>query len=190
MRKERLAVCIAGMPGSGKTTVANMLTPIGFKIVTLGDVIRKEVYRRGLQPTDDNLGKVMRELRRDGGKGIVAKLSLESIKEAGRLCVVDGIRCLEEVDVISSVAQTKLLAIHASPQIRFTRLCGRNRSDMPSDLEKFKERDRRELEVGLGEVIALADEVISNNNLSKDELRKIVLDVVLSWVNEFEGRAP
>ncbi|MEM3386940.1 MAG: AAA family ATPase [Nitrososphaerales archaeon] len=189
MRKERLAVCIVGMPGSGKTTVADMLGLLGFKIVTLGDIVRMEVSRRGLLPTDDNLGKVMREIRIEEGRGAVAKLALNSIKEAGRLCVVDGVRCLEEVDIIGSVAETKLLAIHASPQIRFKRICIRNRSDIPADFEKFKERDKRELEVGLGEAIALADEVISNNDLTKDELRKGVLAIVGKWLNEFEDRA-
>lgn len=190
MCERRLAVCISGMPGSGKTTVAEMLTDLGFKIVTLGDAIRKEVCRRGLPPTDGNLGLVMREIRSVGGRGAVARLSLEDIKEAGRLCVVDGVRCLEEVDVISSVAQTKLLAVHASPRTRFARICSRSRSDAPADWEKFKERDRRELEVGLGEAIALADEVVSNNSLTKEELRKIVFEVVRGWVDEFEGRAP
>ena len=188
MRVSRLAVCITGMPGSGKTTVANMLTQLGFKVVTLGDVIREEAAKRNLPSTDENLGRVMREIRAEGGKGAVAKLALKKIIDAGRLCVVDGIRCLDEVSVISTVAETKLLAIHASPQIRFARIVSRNRSDSTADWEKFKERDRRELEVGVGEAIALADEVISNNSVSIEDLRKIVIEVVKRWLEGFESR--
>jgi len=189
LRESRLAVCITGMPGSGKTTVANMLTQLGFKVVTLGDVIREEAAKRNLPSTDENLGMVMREIRAEGGKGAVAKLALKKILDAGRLCVVDGIRCLDEVSVISSVAETKLLAIHASPQIRFARIVARNRSDSTADWEKFKERDRRELEIGVGEAIALADEVISNNHITKEDLQKIVIDVVRRWLEGFESRA-
>ena len=188
MRGSRLAVCITGMPGSGKTTVANMLTQLGFKIVTLGDVIREEAAKRNLPSTDENLSRVMREIRAEGGKGAVAKLALNKILDAGRLCVVDGIRCLEEVSVIGSVAETKLLAIHASPQIRFTRIVCRNRSDSTADWEKFKERDKRELEIGVGEVIALADEVIPNNHITKEDLQKIVVDVARRWLERFENR--
>ena len=182
MRESRLAVCITGMPGSGKTTVANMLTQLGFKVVTLGDVIREEAAKRNLPSTDENLGRIMREIRAERGKGAVARLALKKILDAGRLCVVDGIRCLDEVNVISSVAKTKLLAIHASPQIRFARIVARNRSDSTADWEKFKERDKRELEIGVGEAIALADEVISNNTISIEDLRKIVIDVVKRWL--------
>jgi len=184
----KLAVCITGMPGSGKTTVANMLTQLGFKVVTLGDVIREEAAKRNLPSTDENLGMVMREIRAEGGKGAVANLALKKIVEAGRLCVVDGIRCLDEVSVISGVAETKLLAIHASPQIRFARILSRNRSDSTTNWEKFKERDRRELEIGVGEAIALADEVISNNDITKEDLQKIVINVVRRWVEGFESR--
>jgi dephospho-CoA kinase len=189
LRGNRLAICITGMPGSGKTTVANMLTQLGFKVVALGDVVREEAARRNLHPTDENLGRVMREIRAEGGRGAVAKLALKKILDAGRLCVVDGIRCLDEVSVIGSVAETKLLAIHASPQIRFARIVSRNRSDSTPDWERFKERDRRELEVGVGEAIALADEVISNNDVTIEDLRKIVLGVVGRWLEGFEGRA-
>jgi dephospho-CoA kinase len=188
LRGSRLAVCITGMPGSGKTTVANMLTQLGFKIVTLGDVVREEATRRNLLPTDENLGRVMREIRAEG-RGAVAKLALRKIMEAGRLCVVDGIRCVDEVSVIGSVAETKLLAIHASPQIRFARIVSRNRSDSTDSWEKFKERDRRELEIGVGEAIALADEVISNNNVSIEDLRKTVVEIVRRWLEGFESRA-
>lgn len=187
MRVDRLAVCLAGMPGSGKTTVANMLTQLGFGVITLGDIVREEASKRNLPLTDEELGKVMREIRFESGRGAVAKLALKRIEKAGRFCVVDGIRCSDEVDVISSVAQTKLLAIHAAPQIRFARIVNRSRSDLTDNWKRFKERDKRELEVGVGEAIALADEVISNNNISKEELRKMVMDIILRWVKEFEG---
>jgi dephospho-CoA kinase len=45
----------------------------------------------------------------------------------------------------------------------------RGRSDDPSNWEEFEERDLRELKVGLGEVIALADEMIVNEG-TIDEL--------------------
>jgi len=54
------------------------------------------------------------------------------------------------------------VALHASPKTRFQRLLSRNRSDDPKNWETFYERDIRELDVGLGHVIALADIVLVN----------------------------
>jgi dephospho-CoA kinase len=60
------------------------------------------------------------------------------------------------------------VAIHASPKTRFQRLLSRKRSDDPNTWEVFFERDSRELDVGLGDVIALADLVLINEGTIAD----------------------
>ena len=76
--------------------------------------------------------------------------------------IVEGVRSLQELDELKSRFELISLAIHASPRSRFQRLLSRNRSDDPKTWETFKERDFRELEVGLGHVLALADVVLVN----------------------------
>jgi dephospho-CoA kinase len=51
------------MPGAGKSSVASFLKEKGFEVVTMGDVVREEAERQGLEPTDINLGKMMLKLR-------------------------------------------------------------------------------------------------------------------------------
>ena len=41
-------VAIAGMPGSGKGEVAAVLAARGIPILSMGDMVREEVRRRGL----------------------------------------------------------------------------------------------------------------------------------------------
>ena len=60
------------------------------------------------------------------------------------------------------VLEAVLLAIHASPQTRYKRLVQRQRSDDPTDFEAFMERDKRELGIGMGSVIAIAAYMIIN----------------------------
>jgi hypothetical protein len=45
------------------------------------------------------------------------------------------------------------------------------------------ERERRELDVGISEVIALADEVISNNRLTINQLKTNAIEVIMKWIN-------
>ncbi len=61
-------------------------------------------------------------------------------------------------------AKFSLLGVHASPEARFNRLFNRRRSDDPSGWAVFHERDMRELGVGLGNVIAEAEQMIVNDN--------------------------
>jgi hypothetical protein len=49
------------------------------------------------------------------------------------------------------------------------------------------ERDEREMSVGISRAIALADESISNNNLTRDDLRLQVVMMVEKWLEEYNN---
>jgi dephospho-CoA kinase len=180
---ERFVVCFTGMPGAGKSTAAKSSTGLGFEIVNMGDGVREETARRGLPLTDKNVGAVMIELRRRDGMGSVAELVLPKIMSAkSRLVAVDGVRNLDEVKVFRKAGTTKVLAIHAAQDVRFNFLTARRREDAPTSIDLFRARDERELGVGIGHVIALADEIISNNGITIEELKKRTLQVLNRWL--------
>jgi dephospho-CoA kinase len=105
----------------------------------------------------------MLQLRKEEGPEAIAKRLLPKV-EATRspTVVIEGIRSLHELTELSSKFEIVTVAIHASPKSRFDRLLARNRSDDPKTWEVFQERDMRELEVGLGHVIALAETILCN----------------------------
>jgi dephospho-CoA kinase len=189
LRRKRLIVCLTGMPGAGKSTVASFLTEKGFASVTMGDAVREEATRQGLEATDANLGKLMLKLRQDLGQGAVAHLVLKKIERDGAKgdIVIDGIRSIPEVEVLRNVGHVRLLAIYASQETRFRHLKGRGRSDAPSSSEEFAGRDKRELSVGISEAIALADETISNNGLTLGQLGEVTCRIVDDWIKEAQG---
>jgi dephospho-CoA kinase len=80
------------------------------------------------------------------------------------------------------MAYVELLAIHASTDKRFTHLKQRARSDDPSAVEEFASRDKRELTVGISEAIALADETLSNNDLTVDQLKEKAFKTIKKWI--------
>jgi dephospho-CoA kinase len=177
-----LIVAITGMPGAGKSTATAALVKVGWKRVVMGDVIRAETKRRGLEPNAANTGEVMKLLRKERGPAAVAELCLESVKNDGsQRVVVDGVRSMAEVEAFRKQAKVLLVAIHASPERRFELLKERGRSDDPLSYEMFAARDRRELEVGIGESIALADETISNQRTTTSRLATDVEDAVKRW---------
>jgi len=178
----KLIVCLTGMPGAGKTTIAEALRTKGFDKITMGDAVRAEAARRKIEPTGENLGKIMLELREKNGPGAVAELIKNNIVNSkSDVVLVDGLRSLAEVDVLKKIGTVKILAIHASGDTRFGFLTGRGRSDAPSDRNDFAKRDSREIGVGMSESIALADETISNNNLTIEELINTAYDIIKGW---------
>ena len=161
------------MPGSGKSTIVSALKARGLEALNLGDGVRAEAKRRDLEPTGDNLGKLMLELREKNGPGAIADLLTEPIKNSqSKVIIIDGVRSTAEIEVLKNAGSVKLLSIEAPADTRYKFLSSRGRSDDPTTREKFEERDKREIGVGISESIAIADETISNNNITVDELIK------------------
>ena len=184
---KRLMICITGMPGAGKSTVATLLRNYGFSVITMGDAVREEAKLHNLEMTDANLGNLMLELRKDLGPAAVAYLILKKIHRDSNFkgdIVIDGLRCIDEVKVLKTMGCVKLLAIHASAETRYNHIKQRGRADVPLNDSDFIIRDKRELDVGISEVIALSDEVVSNNNLTKAELQNKVLAIVRKWLDK------
>ena len=172
------------MPGAGKSTIADGLKSKNFNIINMGDAVRDEAKKRNLEPTGENLGKLMLELRKNNGPGAVAELIEDKIKNSeSDVIVIDGIRSNEEIQVLRKNGIVKLLSIHASTDTRYDFLSNRGRSDDPKSRNNFNERDSREIGVGISTPIALADESISNNNLTIDELIETAYKIIKGWQN-------
>jgi len=172
------------MPGAGKSTIANGLKSKNFKIINMGDAVRDEAKKQNLEPTGENLGQLMLELRKKNGPGAVAELIEDKIKNSeSDIIVIDGIRSNEEIQVLRKNGTVKLLSIHASTDTRYDFLSNRGRSDDPKTRNNFNERDSREIGVGISTPIALADESISNNNLTIDELIEKAYTIISGWQN-------
>jgi len=160
------------MPGAGKSLASSVAKQFGMPVFVSGDIIRLEAKKRGLEPTRTNLGRLMLEIRRKEGMGAVARRVLPLIEEAvSPVVVYEGARNMEEIEELRKYHTVFSVAIHASPQSRYRRLLRRKRRDQPKNWRQFLERDERELNVGLGRVISLADRMIENEE-TKDQLRR------------------
>jgi dephospho-CoA kinase len=167
-----LLFCITGMPGSGKSVISETARSLGLKVVVMGDIIREEAEARGIKKTPASLGELMLALRKEEGNEIVAKRCLSKVS-GDKVAVIEGVRSLEELNYFRRNASVVLLAVHASPNTRFQRLLRRGRPDDPKDLKTFEERDMRELHVGIGSVIALADKVFINEGTMEELIKSV-----------------
>ena len=171
-------IVIAGMPGSGKSIIAEAAKELGLSVLSMGDVLRKEAKRRGLPLTDRVLGKLAISLRENFGKDYVAKALMDDIRRSkSKIVIIEGVRNLEEINFMRRKAgKVIILSVHASPSTRYVRLLKRGRGDDPKTWDEFKERDKRELEIGIGNVIALSDRILINEDISRVEFKKKCLE--------------
>jgi len=170
------------MPGAGKSTIAEGLKSKGYEIINMGDAVRAEAKNRNLEPNGENLGKLMLELREKNGSGAVANLIKPQIQNSqSDVILIDGIRSNAEIQVLKNSGNLKILFINASIDTRFEYLTNRGRSDDPENRETFEKRDDRELGVGISTSIALADETISNNSLTKEQLIETAYNIIQEW---------
>ncbi|MFC5971820.1 AAA family ATPase [Halomarina salina] len=157
-----------GLPGSGKGEFADVARSRDIPVVTMGDVIRAECRRRGLDPADHH-GAVAQALREEDGPLAIAERSIPFIEEelqAHDTVVVDGLRSAAEAERFEAEYGDDfvLVAIDAPFQDRAERVEVRARDTSAADGgESLEARDERELGFGMGEAMERADVTVDND---------------------------
>jgi dephospho-CoA kinase len=160
-----------GLPGSGKGEAANVAEAAGIPVVVMGDVIRAECRRRDLDPAQHH-GRIAQALREEEGDDAIAARTLPRIREAAaesdrdETVLIDGLRSTVELDRFREAFgdDFTLVAIRAPFELRAERLGERGRDDSDADLSALRERDAREIDLGLGETLERADVEIDNTD--------------------------
>ena len=169
---------VTGMPLAGKTTVAGLLEKEGFEVVDMGDVVRKEMNKREV-PTQET-GKWVNKQRKEKGMDAIAQLTAPYIEEKDTSdIVITGMRGLAEKRRFEDELEDsiEMIAVWSSPETRRKRREERMREE-DREGDEFEQRDHRDLENGVGRLMALSDHMIINEGLSIEELEEKVNQIV------------
>lgn len=167
-------IAFVGMPASGKSEAAAVARRLSIPVVSMGDIVRLETAKRGLPPTDENLGGTGTKLRREEGMDVIAKRCVPIIRSHDSpVVVVDGTRNIEEINYFKKEfgRDFRLIAIQAPFELRFERVKTRVRSDDMCSIEELRKRDEREKGWGLDKAIEIAEVTVSNTE-SLQKFRK------------------
>ncbi|MEO2116848.1 MAG: AAA family ATPase [Methanocaldococcus sp.] len=186
-----LLIGITGMPGAGKSLAYEIAKKYNLPIVSMGDVVRYETKKRGLELTPENVGNTAIKLREEFGNEAIAVACLKYIEENLKdkeMVIIEGIRSLYEVNYFRKHKPLVLIAIHSSPLTRFERLKKRGREDDSTSWEVFVERDLRELGFSIGHAIALADFVVVNEKNFEDCINQLdnILKEILNNLEKYK----
>lgn len=207
-----------GLPGSGKGEASQIAGQHGLAVVVMGDVIRQEAARQGLELTDGNLGRIGNALRAAEGPDAVARRALEKAKATGKdVVVVDGLRSGEEADFFRAHAdEFHLVEVCAPAEARLKWLAARGRPDDPgrsmaggeeTDADAriisscrepdsraaaaLEQRECRELSWGMCEAMKAADMKLRNDGSLDDfrqNVRKLLCILVAGKASEHKGQ--
>jgi dephospho-CoA kinase len=163
------------MPLSGKTTVAELLEEKGYTVLDMGEVVRIEMEKRGIEP--GNEGEFVNSMRDEHGMDAIAKLSapyLEEILDEKEKIVITGMRGWKEKERFEEETGEKIevIAVWSSRETRKQRREERQREEDVKG-QNFDERDWRELENGVGNIMALSNHLIKNEGTMKQLEKKV-----------------
>lgn len=170
-KQKKLILCIIGLPGAGKTTVADIIKK-NFSACSFesGNIIREEIARRGMRYTKENDRKIAEWFHAGRENLIIERMAKKMNACNRRVIVVGGFFAPEEIRMLEKTGKVVLIAVTAPSAVRHRRELLRRR--FAGETEKYlRERDRRELIEGLGKLLKIADYKLSSN-CSRRELEK------------------
>lgn len=159
-------ICIIGTIGSGKDTAAEYISrKLTIPALQISQVLKDFAKEKGIEPTRDNLIKIGSELVKKNGAGFVIQSLVNKTSED--LIIVTGVRRMEVIEYMRKNYNIILLAVTASPEIRFQRCMVRNKLGEAKTLTEFIENEQKENSAPnterLFECMKLADYTITND---------------------------
>jgi dephospho-CoA kinase len=170
-------VGLTGRNASGKSTLVSWFSERGLRSVSCSDSIRTWLSDQGIETTREALIEGGRELRRNGGAGVLAEMLLEILD--GEDAVVDSIRTPAEVEALRGRGDFFLIDVRADEEARWQRMTQRGRAGDPVEKEAFLSQEAAEAtskdEAGqaLDATAAMADITVLNDGTLEDLEEKL-----------------
>ncbi|HUY70128.1 MAG TPA: AAA family ATPase [Candidatus Baltobacteraceae bacterium] len=171
--KERMVIAITGMPGSGKSTAIELLEGMKFTVINISDYIKEEMELEHIPLTHKNLEDFAVELRKRLGPGAPVILATRGLNRIKGDVAIAGMRDIDEINYLRDKLGLKLplIIISLPTKERYLRIKHRHIKGDIKDYKEFAWRDRRNMKLGIGKVLAKADMVIANTG-TRAEFRK------------------
>ncbi len=172
-----MIIGVAGRNGAGKGEFIKCLEAEGYSSLSLSDAIRRVLEERGVGETRERMIETGRELRAEGGPGVLAERLLEMMAPASDYAV-DSVRHPAEIEALRASGRPfRLVWIDADEAVRFERITARGRSGDPVTLDELRALEARELasqDPAAQQLLAVRElaDVTLENDSGRDELRE------------------
>lgn len=165
---------ISGTNGSGKDSLGQMLAERhGWLFVSVTDILRDELRKRGQPIERENLRNLSAEWNRQYGAGVLTDMAVKKFEETGgkyKGLAIASLRRTSEAERVHELGG-KMVWVDADPKVRYERVNGRGRgAEDNKTFEQFLEEERVEMDdhgdktvVGTLGVKKISDIFLENN---------------------------
>lgn len=178
-----LIIGLTGRLGSGKGYAAAYLERrYGGVTFKFSAYLSQALDVMALENSRDNLVKLSEALRREFGEQVLSyALAKDAVASDAPVVVVDGIRRVDDLAALEPLPNFALVAVEATPEIRFKRIAGRGEKtdEQGISYEEFMAQEQRSTEITVPTVMARASHRISNDG-TVEELERAVDDLMNS----------
>jgi len=166
-----LVVGLTGRIGAGKGTAAEYLKKkYKAQQFVYSDILADILVRLHKPVTRENLQDLGQGIRAALGKDVLVEAMKGDLKASkAEMLLVDGIRYVNEVEMLRTFPHNVLIFIDAPVEARYERARKRaEKGEGSLSLLQFKEREKAATEKELDSIKSLADYVIDNSATVKD----------------------
>ncbi len=160
---------VIGLNGSGKDEVVKYLEQkYGIPLISVGDVVREVAAAQGIEPTRDNLDRIVQSYFDKYGAGYFVKQVVEKIRDnrwpqAG----ISGIRSPVDIGIVREAFGTGFTLINvyvSSARLRYERVRRRgSRRDDITYADFLRQDAKSEKLFQIREAVAMADYSLAND---------------------------
>jgi len=174
-----MIIGITGTIGAGKGTVVEFLEQKGFEHYSVREFLTKEIQKRNLPLNRNSMVSVANELREKNSPSyIIEQIYLQASKQR-KDCIIESIRTPGEAEALKKKGDFYLIAVDATPQLRYSRIVSRQNETDKISYEKFlqdEERERTSTEKhkqNLEACIEMSDILLLNNSRINEFKKKV-----------------
>lgn len=156
----RKVIGLSGLPGSGKSTVAEYLTQKGFKTMRFSAVLESMLAEKGAKATRSTLQQLGKEIYESQKQRWLGKELIKKLPKDGSI-VIDGLRFPEDHSIMVETFGPAFQHIHieVSHEIIKTRIAGSQKEDRPIEISLANP-----VESKIGDLKKLAWKTIANED--------------------------
>jgi dephospho-CoA kinase len=187
MTSKIIVLGVVGEIGSGKDTIGKLLEEIlpahDVFAISFSVILRKMLKAQSKPPTRKNLQQLGRRISQTKQCWLIGKMHGEILRRNPDICVLTGLRTLADVRLVKSFPSHRIIALSASPRIRFQRVKARSRLGDGTTWLTFLAQSRSPIEARIPKLMERADVHLVNEG-SLEEFREAIATKVLPKIQE------